>query len=218
MAVTKQQKAEIIADLEAKIKAAKSIGFAKTNALSVSEFEAMRKSLRSVNANYTVAKKTIIVKAIKNVLDIDIDLKTLPGQIGMVCSNDDAIAGLAKVNEVVTKTKGEKVNWTVSIFEGALQDEAATKAIAGMPSRETLLGRLVGSMQAPLAGLARWFDAAAKDLETQGKDSVGKLEAKKEAKVETAAEVKAEEAPVEVKSEEVSPETEAPATEEAKAE
>ena len=60
-------------------------------------------------------------------------------------------------------------------LEGELQDEAATKAIAGMPSRETLLGRLVGSMQAPLAGLARWFDAAAKDLETQGKDSVGKL-------------------------------------------
>ena len=92
MAVTKQQKAEIIADLEAKIKAAKSIGFAKTNALSVSEFEAMRKSLRSVNANYTVAKKTIIVKAVKNVLNIDIDLANLPGQIGMVCSNDDAIA------------------------------------------------------------------------------------------------------------------------------
>ncbi len=217
MAVTKQQKAEIIADLEAKIKAAKSIGFAKTNALSVSEFEAMRKSLRSVNANYTVAKKTIIVKAIKNVLNIDIDLKTLPGQIGMVCSNDDAIAGLAKVNEVVTKTKGEKVNWTVSIFEGELQDEAATKAIAGMPSRETLLGRLVGSMQAPLAGLARWFDAAAKDLETQGKDVVGKLEAKKEAKVEDAApEAKTEEAPTEAKSEEVP--TETPATEEAKAE
>ena len=214
MAVTKQQKAEIIADLEAKIKAAKSIGFAKTNALSVSEFEAMRKSLRSVNANYTVAKKTIIVKAVKNVLNIDIDLANLPGQIGMVCSNDDAIAGLAKVNEVVTKTKGEKVEWATSIFEGELQDLAATKAIAGMPSRETLLGRLVGSMQSPLAGLARWFDAAAKDLETQGKDVVGKLEAKAEKKEEVAAPAVVEE----VKVEEVTTETEAPTTEEAKAE
>lgn len=217
MAVTKQQKAEIIADLEAKIKAAKSIGFAKTSALSVAEFESMRKSLRGVNANYTVAKKTIIVKAVKNVLNIDIDLKTLPGQIGMVCSNEDAIAGLAKVNEVVTKTKGEKVDWAASIFEGELQDLASTKAIAGMPSRETLLGRLVGSMQAPLAGLARWFDAAATDLAAQGKDTVGKLEAKKEAKAEAPAEVKSEEAPAEVKVEEATTQADAPVTEEAKA-
>ena len=83
-----------------------------------------------------------------------------------------------------------------------------------MPSRETLLGRLVGSMQSPLAGLARWFDAAAKDLETQGKDVVGKLEAKAEKKEEVAAPAVVEE----VKVEEVTTETEAPTTEEAKAE
>jgi ribosomal protein L10 len=44
-----------------------------------------------------------------------------------------------------------------------------------MPSKETLLGRLVGSMQSPIAGLARFFDAAAKDLEANGKSKVGEL-------------------------------------------
>jgi ribosomal protein L10 len=38
-----------------------------------------------------------------------------------------------------------------------------------MPSRETLLGRLVGSLQSPLSGLARFLDAASKELETTGK-------------------------------------------------
>jgi ribosomal protein L10 len=55
-------------------------------------------------------------------------------------------------------------------------DADATKKIASMPSRETLLGRLVGSMQSPLSGLARFFDAAAKELESTGVDTVGKLE------------------------------------------
>jgi len=34
-----------------------------------------------------------------------------------------------------------------------------------MPSRDTLLGRLVGSMKSPISALARFFDAASKDLE-----------------------------------------------------
>lgn len=204
MAVTKQQKADILADLTAKFKEAKSIGFAATDTLTVAEFGDLRNTLREVNASYTIAKKTLIKIALKDALDIEVNLSDLPGQIGAVCSNDDAVAGLGKVNDLVKSTKGEKVEWAVSIFEGELKDNESTKAIAGMPSRETLLGRLVGSMQSPLSGLARFFDAAAKDLEEKGVDTVGKLEG--EAKTEEAAPSE------EVKVEEKTPE--APAAEE----
>ena len=185
MAVSKQQKVEILAGLTTKFKEAKSIGFASTNTLTVAEFGELRNSLREVNASYTLAKKTLIIKAIKDALDIDIDLSTLPGQIGVVCSNDDAIAGLGKVNDLVKSTKGKKISWTVSIFEGELKDNEETKAIAGMPSRDTLLSRMVGSLQSPLSGMARWFDAAAKDLEEQGKSKVSQLESDTSTKEET---------------------------------
>lgn len=214
MAVSKQQKADILAELTAKFKEAQSIGFAATNTLTVAEFGGLRNALREVNASYTVAKKTLIKKALKDALDIDVDLSDLPGQIGAVCSNDDAVAGLGKVNDLVKSTKGEKVEWAVCIFEGELKDNEATKAIAGMPSRETLLGRLVGSMQSPLSGLARWFDAAAKDLDEQGKAKVGELEGEVKTEETPAEEVK-EEAP---KAEEKAAEAEAPAAEEAKEE
>lgn len=194
MAVTKQQKAAILADLIASFKEAKSIGFATSNTLTVEEFSKLRTELRTVNATYTLAKKTLIVKAIKEALNIDIDLSTLPGQIGAVCSNEDAVAGLGKVNDLVKKSKGEKITWAASIFEGELKDLEETKIIAGMPSRETLLGRMVGSLQAPLSGLARFFDAAAKELETQGKETVGTLEGEKteETKEEVVAEAPTE--------------------------
>ena len=193
MAVTKQQKADILADLTAKFKQAKSIGFAATNTLTVAEFGGLRNELRAVGANYTVAKKTLIKIALKDALDIEVNLDDLPGQIGAVCSNDDAVAGLGKVNDLVKSTKGEKVEWAVSIFEGELKDNESTKAIAGMDSRETLLGRLVGSMQSPLSGLARFFDAAAKEHETQGKETVGTLEGEAKAPEAPAAEEKKEE-------------------------
>lgn len=209
MAVSKQQKIEILADLVAKFKDAKSIGFASSNTLTVAEFGELRNELRSVNASYTLAKKTLIRKALKDAINIDVELSMLEGQIGVVCSNDDAIAGLSKVNDLVKKTKGKKITWAASIMDGELKDLEETKVIASMPSRDTLLGRLVGSMQSPISGLARFFDAAAKDLEEKGIDSVGKLEGeKKEETVETPKEEekkedtpKTEEAPAEEKKE-----------------
>ena len=215
MAVSKQQKSEILADLVAKFKEAQSIGFAATNTLSVSEFEGLRNELRAVNASYTVAKKTLIKKALKDALDLDVDLSDLPGQIGAVCSNDDAVAGLGKVNDLVKDSKGEKVEWAVCVFEGELKTNEETKAIAGMPSRETLLGRLVGSMQSPLSSLARFFDAAAKDLDEQGKAKLWELEGEKKEEEAAPSEEAKEEAP---KAEEKTAEAEAPAAEEAKEE
>jgi large subunit ribosomal protein L10 len=172
MAVTKQQKAEILNELVAKFKEAKSIGFAATSTMTVAEFAELRTNLRSVNATYTLAKKTLIRKALKEAINIEIDLSNFEGQIGVVCSNEDAMAGLGKVNDLVKKPKFEKISWAACIFDGELKSLEETKIIAGMPSRETLLSRLVGSMKSPISGLARFFDAAAKDLESKGQTKV----------------------------------------------
>ena len=192
MAVSNQKKAEILSSLVEQVKNAKSIWFASTKGVTVAEFADLRKKLREVWASYTLAKKTLIVKAVKEALDLDLNLADLEGQIGMVCSNDDAIAGLSKVNDFIKATeKEQKMTWSISIFEGKLQDKAETKVIASMPSRETLLSRLVGSMKSPISSLARFFDAAAKDIEAKGKTKVGELEWKKEEKA-TEAETPAE--------------------------
>ncbi len=192
MAVTKEQKAQILTELTDKFKNAKSIGFAATNGLTVSEFGTLRDNLRTVDASYTLAKKTLIKKALKDALGIDIELSELEWQIGAVCSYDDAIAGLSKVNDLVKSTKGEKISWSASIIDGELKEVEETKVIAGMPSRDELLSRLVGSMKSPISALARFFDAAAKELETQGKENLWQLEVdapapEKEEKKEVAA-------------------------------
>ncbi|MGB2110487.1 MAG: 50S ribosomal protein L10 [Patescibacteria group bacterium] len=192
MAVSKQQKVEILAGLVEQFKEAQSIGFSTTSTLTVAEFAELRTSLREVGATYTLAKKTLIKKAIKDALDIDVDLSELPGQIGVVCSNEDAVAGLGKVNDLVKKTDGAKIQWAACIFEGEYKGLEETKVLAGMPSRETLLSRMVGSMMSPLSGMARFFDAAAKEVEAQGKEKAGELEAKKEE--EATEETKTEEA------------------------
>lgn len=190
MAVSREQKAAILEELVAKFKEAKSIGFASTNTMTVSEFSELRTNLREVGATYNLAKKTLIRKAIKDALDIEIDLSTLEGQIGVVCSNEDAVAGLGKVNDLVKKTE-DKIVWAAAIFDGKLLSLEETKIIAGMPSRDTLLSRMVGSLMSPLSGMARFLDAAAKEVETQGKENLSQIEVKKE---ETKEEAPTEEA------------------------
>lgn len=228
MAVTKSQKSEILNDLIEKMKWAQSVWFATTNAMTVQNFHDLRKDLREVNTSYTLAKKTLIRIAVKEVFGLDLDLELVPGQIWVICSADDAIAWLSKTNDFMKKTfdkkaKVQKIEWAASIFEWKINGLEDTKVIASMPSRETLLGRLVGSMQSPIAGLARFFDAAAKDLESKGKTKVGELEWGKSAEAPKE-EPKVEEVKEEVKTEEVAVETpavveETPApTEEAKAE
>ena len=181
MAVSKQKKVEILSSLVEQIKNAKSIWFASSKGVTVAEFAGLRKNLREVEATYTLAKKTLIKKAVKEALDLDIELTDLEGQIGMVCSNRDAVAWLSKVNDFIkSNPKAPKMAWSASIFEGKYQGKAETEVIASLPSRETLLSRLVGSMKSPISKLARFFDAAAKDVEAQGKTKVGELEAKKE--------------------------------------
>jgi len=189
MAVSKQKKSEIFSELVAKFKEAKSVGFVTTNKMTVEEFSDLRKSLREVNASYTLAKKTIIVKAIKEALSLDVDLANLDGQIWVVCSNTDAVSGLGKVNAFLKDINGKKgdlgkMSWSISIFEWEVKSVEETKVIAAMPSRETLLGRLVGSMMSPLSGMARFLDALSSEVEAQWKTKAWELEAKKEASAE----------------------------------
>ena len=220
MAVTKQKKSEILESLKTLIKWAESIAFTSNTGLTVDDITGIRIKLREADSTITLAKKTLIKLAFKEVYDVELNDDLLPGQIAMVCSNGDAVAGLGKVNEYIKSKAGkEKMEWTGSYFEWEVMDAAATIKIASMDSRETLLGRLVGSMKSPISGLARFFDAAAKDLEAKWVDTVGKLEwaeakteeapaeeakaeKKEEVTTEPKTEEKKEEAPVEEKTEE----------------
>lgn len=184
MAVTRVKKEEILSQLIENIKNAKSIWFAQTNAMKVSEFSDLRKDLKAVNSSYNLAKKTLVKIAVKKALGLDLDLNLLPGQVWVICCNDDAVAGLSKTNAYITKAYNKKVTvqkitWVASIFEGQINGLEETKIIASMPSKETLLSRLVGSMMSPLSGMARFLDAASKELETQSKTKVWELEWKK---------------------------------------
>lgn len=215
MAVTRAQKEHTLEVLKNNFKNAKSISFTSGTRMTVAEMSELRKNLRAVGATFMLEKKTLIRLAMKEVHGVDISPDLLPGQVAVICSNEDAVAGMGKVNEFIKERyfKDVKLEWVASYFEWQVKGKEETKEIAAMPSRETLLARLVGSMQSPIAGLARFFDAATKKLGEEGKSSLASTEVKKkeapkteEVKVEEVKEEAVVETPVDIQKEMV-PET-----------
>ena len=205
MAVTRAKKSEILATLEAHLKDATSVAFTSNNKLTVEDIDSIRDDVRAQNGVFMLAKKTLIRIAFKNVLNADLDLDTLPGQVAIVISKGDKIAALAAVNKYVAEFKKEqKIKFVGGYIDGRVLGETEAAKLAGLPSREVLLAKLLGSMMSPLSGLARFFDGAKNEIAAKSVTKVGDLA--------VAAAPKAEAAPAAAVE---APAAEAPAAEEA---
>jgi large subunit ribosomal protein L10 len=211
MAVTKAKKAEQLAVLEAHLKTASSVAFTSNTKVTVLEISALKKDLRAEKAIYLTAKKTLIRIAFKNVYSVDVDLATLPGQVGLVIAQGDALTPFSVANKYATEWKKEqKMKFVAGYMDGRLMDATETAKLATLPSREVLLAKLLGSMMSPLSGLARFFDAAGKDLTAKSLTKVGDLVGAAPAPAKTEeAPAPVTEAPVEAPVAEVAVESEA---------
>jgi large subunit ribosomal protein L10 len=204
MAVSKARKVEQLGALEAHLKEAKSVAFTSNQKITVLEVTNLKRDLRAENAVFLTVKKTLIRIAFKNVYNVEIDLDTLPGQVSLVIAKGDALSPLGVANKYANEwKKEEKMTFVAGYMDGRMMDATETRKLATLPSREVLLAKLLGSMMSPLSGLARFFDAAKKDLESKSLAKVGDLtasvpaktpEPKEEAPVAESA--KTEEAPV----------------------
>ncbi len=212
MAISRAKKSEQLAVLEAHLKEAKSVAFTSNTKVTVLEISTLKRDLRAVNAIVLTAKKTLIRIAFKNVYSVDLDLGTLPGQVALVIGKGDAIAPFGITNKYANEwKKEEKVTFVAGYMEGRMMDAAETKKLATLPSREVLLSKLLGSLMSPLSGLARFFDAAGKDLTAKGLTKVSDLISSTPVKT-----TKAEETPspvTEAKKVEETPVVEAPVVE-----
>ena len=65
----------------------------------------------------------------------------------------DAVAPAKILKEFIKETKTEALTVKAGLVDGQVIDVAAVDALASLPSREELLAKLVGSMQAPISGL-----------------------------------------------------------------
>ena len=112
----------------------------------------LRKQLRDAGITYKVYKNTMMNFAFKGT-DCESLTPYLEGPSAIAISTTDATAP-ARVLCKFAKD-APKLEVKGGIVEGIAYDAAGIEDIAKIPSREELLSRLLGSMQSPIANLAR---------------------------------------------------------------
>jgi len=148
---TKAQKETIVKDLTDKLKKIKSAVFADYAGLSVVKLTKLRRELRGQGVDIKVIKKTLVDISLKNAGINDADAKKMPGQLAVITGYDDEVAP-AKIVYGFSR-KEDKLKILGGILNNAFIDAAGIVGLAKLPSRPELLGKLVGTIAAPMSGM-----------------------------------------------------------------
>ena len=150
-----------VSEIKEKIERAAIAIFTDFRGLTVSELTELRKKLRKEDAEYRVVKNTLTKRAIADSPFTDIG-KVLEGPTAVVLGYKDPVTP-AKILFDFAKTN-EKLKIKAGIVENKLADSAMLKALSNLPSREVLLAKAVGAIQAPIFGLVYVLSAPIREL------------------------------------------------------
>ena len=128
--------------------------------ITVEEDTKLRKELREAGVNYFVEKNTLLFRAFKE-CGIEGFEEALNGTTALAVSNDDQTAPARILCKFAEKAGDEKFNLKAGYVEGEIYDQAGVVALSKIPSKDTLLAQLVGSLQGPLQKLAATLNAVA---------------------------------------------------------
>ena len=157
-----EQKKPIVAEISENITDAQSVVLVNYSGLTVAQDTQLRKELREAGIVYKVYKNTMMNFAFQGPACEEL-CKHLDGTNALAISKDDATAP-ARIIANFAK-KAPKLELVAGVVEGGYYDQNGIKALAEVPSREVLLGRLLGSMQSPIANFARVINQIAEAKE-----------------------------------------------------
>ena len=145
-------KQPIVEEIANNIKDAQSVVLVNYSGLTVEQDTILRKELREAGILYKVYKNTMMNFAFKGT-DCESLCKHLEGTNALAISATDATAP-ARILAKYAK-QYPALELVAGVVEGNYNDQSGIQALATIPSREELLGKLLGSIQSPISNLAR---------------------------------------------------------------
>jgi len=164
MGLNLDDKKAVVAEVSAQLANVQTIVVAEYSGIEVGDLTALRAKARETGVYMRVLKNTLARRAVADTAFAGL-AEQMTGQLLYSMSADPVAA--AKVLNDFAKTN-DKLKLKAGSYGGKVLDKAGVQALASIPSREELLAKLLGVMQAPVSGLAGALAALAKKREEEG--------------------------------------------------
>jgi len=150
MPKSRKEKEKIVAELVEDLNKAKSLVFTNYQGLTVNDIQELRNKIQEKEGDYKVIKNSLLQKALEKSELKGIEVGEMKGPLALGFGFADEVAA---AKEIYTFAKGKEVpKMSGGLLEGKYLDENEIVALAKLPSKEELLARVVGSINAPVSG------------------------------------------------------------------
>jgi len=151
-------KKELVENIKAELKDAKSIVFVDYRGITVAEDTKMRKEFRENGVSYKVFKNRLLTRALDDLGYKDYDPKMFEGTTAVAFSTDEVAPAriFCKHSEEI-----KKMAVKFGIVNGKVMSQAEVEELSKIPSKDVLIAMLLGTLNAPVSALARALNAIA---------------------------------------------------------
>lgn len=146
-----ESKKKIVADLTDKMKNATAGVIVTYQGITVEDDTALRSELRKAGVEYSVIKNTLTKRACENVGYGEL-ANVLEGMTAVATSAEDPVAAAKILKKFAEKIDSFEIK--AGFVDGKILDTEGVNELADLPSKEVLIGKILGSLQSSLYGLA----------------------------------------------------------------
>ncbi len=158
MPKTKAQKAEIVAKVADRLKRMKAAAFSQVSGYTMADADKLRVKAAEQNVEVFITKRTLLALAAKEAGIEGMDANGMEGSILTAVGYADEVSAAKLLKELATSKKFESKDKSLTmqlvagILEGRFVNAEEVGRLAALPSRQQLLGQLVGTLNAPVSG------------------------------------------------------------------
>lgn len=150
MAISKDKKSQLVAELNELLGTAKMTVFAEYQGISVADLQVLRRAARDAGVKIKVVKNRLVKVAIQDIDNLkNIDTAEMKGQLLYAISSDDEVAPAQVLDKFAREHPELKAIGAFS-GEGANLSAEEVKSLAGLPSKDQLIGQVIDMLLSPV--------------------------------------------------------------------
>ena len=150
MAITRDKKNTLVAELSEALTASKMAVFAYYQGLNVADVQELRRAAREAGVTITIVKNRLVRVALESIETYNgVDTSALTGQLLYAISDTDEVAP-AQVLNTFAKTHPQLAFAGAFSGEGKLLSADEVKSLAGLPSKNQLIAEVVAQLLSPV--------------------------------------------------------------------